>query len=70
MVNASLHGDDQLRLWQDTRQGTFIRPFVAVDMSADPMQACGQSGDQADMFDPSFVVYEVRVCMRLDDLSK
>lgn len=48
-VNASVYNPENLRLWLDTKHGTFVKPFVEIRGQVDGID------------DPEVVLYELRV---------
>ncbi|CCA66899.1 related to PAN2-component of Pab1p-stimulated poly(A) ribonuclease [Serendipita indica DSM 11827] len=59
LLNTSIHNDEQLKLWQDSKNGRFLQPFVGVDIATSPSQLGGLSSTLVDV-SAGLVWYELR----------
>ena len=55
-INASVHNDESLKFWLDTRNQTFLSPDIQIQ------------GQIEGVDDPETAAYELRVCRLLLDL--
>ncbi|PVG02168.1 hypothetical protein CPB86DRAFT_811668 [Serendipita vermifera] len=59
LVNASVHNDEALKFWRDTRLTRFLKPFVGLNIASEPNQPGGLVNSSVQE-EHSLVWYELR----------